>query len=186
MRQQQGWWLMCPPHHQAPVAVLGSAQPSHIGAEGQVLCWSKAFQLPTARQMHPSVLGRDQLLFPASRQPGCCCPHADQPHISPHPWLLHSLSCSLDPSASILRKEPLPWNGATFLLLLDATSLYIASLTASSQPVSATVQSIFCNVKLLNEYDKCPLPGRAMPKTVSRSLTAKVILFVKKKGKHYH
>lgn len=56
-------------------------------AEGQVfLCWSKAFQLAAARQTHPSVLGRDQLLFPASTAPGSW---AVAVHMQTHPASAH-------------------------------------------------------------------------------------------------
>lgn len=146
---------------------------------------AKPFSSQLPGKTHPSVLGRHQLLFPASTAQGSW---AVAVHMQINPTLAHTpsfcifLFCRLNPSASILRGELHPWNGATLFLILDVRSLYTASLTASSQPMS----SIFCNVKLLNKYDECPLPCRAMPKTVSRSLTAKVILFVKKKGKQYH
>lgn len=113
-RQQQGCQPMYPPHRQAPVAVPGSAQPSSAGAVGQVFpCWSEAVQLPAAWQNAPKCAGEGPAALPclhSTRQLGCCCPHADPPLISPHPQLLHSLSCSRDPSASILRGEPpLKW-----------------------------------------------------------------------------
>lgn len=103
MRQQQGWWLMCSPHHQAPVAVLGSAQPNYAGAEGPVLlCWSKAIQLPAVQQTHPSVQGGSSCSsLPPQRQAAGLLLSTGRP--TPHPQLLHLLSCGLDRSASILR-----------------------------------------------------------------------------------
>lgn len=143
---------------------------------------AKPFSFQLHSQKHPSVLARDQLLFPASTAPGSCTaalrgPTRNQPTpCPPASPLPASAQCEL-------RGTPSKKTEGSLLLFLDAKSLYTVSLAASSQPVSSIS---FCNMKLLNKHDKCPLPMRAMPKTVSRSLTAKVILFVKKKGKHYH
>lgn len=85
------------------------AEPHCAGAEGQVLLgWSKAIQLPAARQARPSVLGRDQLLFPASTVPGswavlCTCrptPHQPTPPASAVSFL-QSCSFCIHPKGGI-------------------------------------------------------------------------------------
>lgn len=162
---------------------LGSAQPSPAGAKGQVLlCWSKAFQLQLpGKRTRVRWGGTSCSSLPPQRQAaGLFAVHMQTYPTSAHtPSFCILFSCSLDPSER--GSSPLKW-GQPPPSPRCSVPLCTASPTASSQPVS----SIFRNVKLLNKYDECPLPGRAMPKTVSRSLTAKVILFVKKKGKHYH
>lgn len=137
---------------------------------------------PSCPANAPKCAGEGPAALPASTAPGSW---AVSVHMQTHPTSAQTPSfCILFPAVWILLHPY--WRGTSPLKWGHSPSpkcylpLY-ASLTASSQPV----QNI-CNVKLLNKYDKCPLPGRAMPKTVSRSLTSKVILFVKNKGKHYH
>lgn len=164
-RQQQGCWPVSPPPSGPPRCGLHSTV-ARVPRDELSSAEEKPFSFQLRRKSHPGALVRDQLLFPACTAPGSCGAAAT----------IHTPT----------RKQPhrplrfcMVWRERGSPPEMEAPS-------SRMQGPIILLHSSFHNMKLLNKCDECPLPTRAMQKTLSRSLTAKVILFVKKKGKHYH